>query len=418
MISQPGSALLKRVKNHIPGLRLDLSILTLMHFLVDLHSGMLPVILLYQRQVLNLSLTQVGIIAGVYNFGISLSQPLFGHLADRFGERRFAFGGLIWIALLSAGLGFAPNFGGLLLIAALAALGSSSFHPAGATGASRLIKSGRGYGMSFFLVGGSIGYAVGPLVAVGVFESIGLHGTLWITLGALLLATLMMVVMRPLWPVVSLVESGAKPAQKLLNISIPKTILVGVIALIILSGARTWIYQGLSNFIPQQMTALGFARVEATHWLSIMLMLNSAGVLIGGLLTDRFGPRIVMTGSLSLLVPALFLIAGADTSSIGPLAVVAGFLVGLPVATVILVGQSFLPQGTGLASGLVLGISFTIGAAGVAITGVIADYWSLPTAILSFGFLALAAAVSGLAMPKTIPLQNLEKETTSVPWME
>jgi nitrate/nitrite transporter NarK len=128
---------------------------------------------------------------------------------------------------------------------------------------------------------------------------------------------------------------------------LPEAILGAVIALIIFSGGRTWIYQGLSNFVPQQMTALGFTRVQATQWLSAMLIINSVGVLTGGHLTDRFGPRIVMTGSLCLLAPVLFLAARAPSASIGPLSGVAGLLVGLPVAAVIIVGQSFLPQGTG-----------------------------------------------------------------------
>jgi len=171
----------------------------------------------------------------------------------------------------------------------------------------------------------------------------------------------------------------------------------------------------LSNFIPQQMTELGFYRVQATHWLSVVLIINSVGVLVGGMLADRYGPRLVMTGSLSLLVPVLFLVARAGTGSIGPLTALAGLLVGLPVAAVIIVGQSFLPQGTGLVSGLVLGIGFTIGAAGIAVTGLIADYWNLSTAILSFGFLALIAAISGLIMPKSIIQFNPEEENSFIP---
>lgn len=415
MSSRPGLASLKKVENRASGLHLNLGILTLMHFLVDLHSGMLPVILLYQRQVLNLSLTQVGIIAGVYNFGLSLSQPLFGYLGDRFGERRFAFGGLIWIALLGAGMGFTHSFGSLLILAALAAFGSSSFHPAGATGASRLISIGRGSGMSLFLVGGSIGYALGPLVAAGVFEVGGLHGTLWISMGALLIAGLLIMLMRSLWPEANPLANPTISGKGFLKITLPEAILGGVVALIILSGARTWIYQGLSNFIPQQMTELGFYRVQATHWLSVVLIINSVGVLVGGMLADRYGPRLVMTGSLSLLVPVLFLVARAGTGSIGPLTALAGLLVGLPVAAVIIVGQSFLPQGTGLVSGLVLGIGFTIGAAGIAVTGLIADYWNLSTAILSFGFLALIAAISGLIMPKSIIQFNPEEENSFIP---
>jgi FSR family fosmidomycin resistance protein-like MFS transporter len=386
--------------------------LTLMHFLVDLHSGMLPVILLYQRASLQLSLTQIGILAGVYNFGLSLAQPFFGYLADRWGEKRFAMGGLIWIALLGAGLGFAHSFPALLALATLAAFGSSSFHPAGASSASRHNLNNRGAGMSFFLVGGSIGYALGPLVAGGVFENYGLHGTWIISAGALTLIALLLSIMKPFKPGIARAgkpdpnPAGTRqPGVKTLSAAV----LVGLLAVILVSGARTWIYQGLSNFIPQQMTALGFSNTRATYWLSIMLGINSLGVLIGGPLTDRFGPRRIITAGMAALAPVLIALSLSRTNNIGVSSALAGFLVGLPVAAILLVGQSFLPRGTSMASGLVLGISFAIGALGIALTGVIADHSGLMVAILVFAFLAFLAAISGLLMPGRIPAAVINK---------
>ncbi|HCC78276.1 MAG: hypothetical protein A2X25_01070 [Chloroflexi bacterium GWB2_49_20] len=408
MTSQQAPGLIRRIRRLSPDTSLGLVALTLMHFLVDLHSGMLPVILLYQRQTLNLSLTQIGILAGVYNFGLSLSQPFFGYMADRWGPKRFAVGGLFWIALLGAGFGFAPSFLTLLMLATLAAFGSSSFHPAGAASAARIMTSSRGSGMSFFLVGGSIGFAVGPLVAATVFESFGLHGTVIISLGALLLAALLVIMINPFKSETGRDVGSLNFNQEMKALAIPVSILGAVVALVILSGARTWIYSGLSNFIPQQMTVLGFSRSQATYWLSTMLIINSAGVLLGGPLTDRFGPRAIITAALSLLAPVLFLAAYADSSNIGIFSSVAGLLVGFPVAAILLVGQSFLPRGTSLASGLVLGISFTIGAIGVALTGAIADHAGLSVGIMVFGFLAVLAAGCGLFMPKTMLAESLE----------
>jgi len=402
MTIQNASRPLQKEKGVVSGASINLVSLTLMHFLVDLHSGMLPVILLYQRQALDLSLTQVGILAGVYNFCLSLSQPFFGYLADRWGPKRFAIGGLFWIALLGAGLGFAPRFLPLMVLATLAALGSSSFHPAGASTAAGIMTKNRSSGMSIFLVGGSIGYAVGPLVAAFVFESFGLHGTLLISMAALFLIAVLMLLKNPFKSEVGRKVTGLNFSQEMKALEIPISILGAVIALVVLSGSRAWIYSGLSNFIPQQMTFLGFSRAQATGLLSIMLIMNSIGVLVGGSLTDRFGPRIVMTTSLVLLAPVLFLVSFAGPGNIGIFSSMAGFLVGLPVSTVLLVGQSFLPGGKSLASGLVLGISFTIGAIGVALTGVVADHWGLSIGLMVFGFLAIAAAICGLIMPKRL----------------
>lgn len=409
MTLQHAPGLLQRIKSYSSGRSHRLVALTLMHFLVDLHSGMLPVILLYQRQSLDLSLTQIGLLAGVYNFGLSLSQPFFGFMADRWGPKRFAIGGLFWIALLGAGLGFAPTFLSLLLLATLAAFGSSSFHPAGATAAAHVKTHGRGSGMSIFLVGGSIGYAVGPLLASVIFERVGLHGTLIISMGALFLAASLVIMANPFGAEVVRQTEGRNFKQEMANLGIPVSIIGAIIVLVVLSGARTWIYTGLSNFIPLQMTGLGFSRAQATYWLSTMLIINSAGVLLGGTLMDKFGPRNLVTMALVLLVPALFLVAYSNSGNVGIYSSAAGFLVGLPVAAILLIGQSYLPQGTSLASGLILGISFTIGAIGVALTGWIADQAGLQVALMVFGVLALVAVCCGIFLPKNISLESLEK---------
>jgi len=398
----PTTSLTKPVEIRPTPLRTSLGILTLLHLLVDVHSGMLPVILLYQRQELGLSLTQVGIAAGVYHFLISLAQPLFGHLADRRGGRGSAFGGLIWLSLMSASLGYSPTFSVMLVLAALAALGSAAFHPSGAAGASQLVSSRPGSGMSIFLVGGSAGYALGPLIATTVFEITGLRGTAWIGGASLALAITLSVGMWTRWPATAArpapVAHVHRPGRKLVS----STLLGALAALLIVTGTRHWLYQSLANFVPQQLTSMGIARPQATLWLSAMLAVNIVGVLIGGPLADRYGHRVVVVGGLASLAPVLLVAGFANVYSIGPLVVLAGFLVGIPLAATIVVGQSLIPGGTGLASGLVLGISFAIGAAGVTLTGIIADQFGLGTAISGLAPVALAAVFTVFAIPRGI----------------
>ncbi|MDP9371480.1 MAG: hypothetical protein M3Q65_03285, partial [Chloroflexota bacterium] len=78
-------------------------LLTLMlgHFTVDLYAGLLPVLypLLIDRFALDLK--TVGVVSLAYTGVASLSQPLFGWLADRYGTR------FIGLALAWTGLTFA-----------------------------------------------------------------------------------------------------------------------------------------------------------------------------------------------------------------------------------------------------------------------------------------------------------------------
>jgi MFS transporter, FSR family, fosmidomycin resistance protein len=108
--------------------------LTLGHFSVDMLSGAMPIVAgLYLRDSLGLTLSQVGLLMGIYVMASSLTQPLFGYLSDLYGGRWFAVGGLIWLAVLQGSLGFMPTFGLALLVVTLAGLGVAAFHPQGAS---------------------------------------------------------------------------------------------------------------------------------------------------------------------------------------------------------------------------------------------------------------------------------------------
>src|SRR5205823_118252 len=142
--------------------------LTLGHFTIDLYSGAMPVVLLYLSISLGLTIEQVGLVAGIYSICSSISQPIFGLLADRYGGRWLATGGLLWMSILQGVLGFLPDYATLLLVAPLAGFGSAAFHPPSASSANRTSGDKKTAGMAIFLLGGNGGFAFGPLIAAWV----------------------------------------------------------------------------------------------------------------------------------------------------------------------------------------------------------------------------------------------------------
>jgi MFS transporter, FSR family, fosmidomycin resistance protein len=60
------------------------------HFTVDMFGGLMPVLYALLSDEFDLSNADIGLIALSYTAASSLSQPLFGYLADRFGSRYFA----------------------------------------------------------------------------------------------------------------------------------------------------------------------------------------------------------------------------------------------------------------------------------------------------------------------------------------
>ncbi|RME12847.1 MAG: MFS transporter, partial [Ardenticatenia bacterium] len=98
------------------------------HMMVDVLNSAIPIILATLAIQLGLRNEQLGLAALVYSFGGSLTQPLFGYVADRWGSRWLAAGGLWWMAgfyLIAALLSPQAAFVVLLLVG----LGSAAYHP-------------------------------------------------------------------------------------------------------------------------------------------------------------------------------------------------------------------------------------------------------------------------------------------------
>ena len=76
--------------------------LTLVHFTGDFYSAFTTPLFPLLVEKLGLSLTQVGIIAGLNRFLAFIVQPSAGYLADRYPSRLFTIGGLVlaWTMLL------------------------------------------------------------------------------------------------------------------------------------------------------------------------------------------------------------------------------------------------------------------------------------------------------------------------------
>src|SRR5918912_32030 len=171
--------------------------LMLGHFTVDSYGGLLPVFfpLLIHRFELNLE--TVGLVALAYTGMASISQPLFGVIADRLGTRLTGLA-LVWTATTFAAIGFAPTFPALVAVAAASGVGSGAFHPFGALTVRGLLPPGRANtAMSIYVTGGTLGLAFGPLFGVIAFGLFGMRGTALMLLPGLAIATFLLRGMRP-----------------------------------------------------------------------------------------------------------------------------------------------------------------------------------------------------------------------------
>jgi len=368
------------------------------HFTVDMFGGLMPVLYALMATEFNLDNQAVGLIALAYTASSSLSQPLFGYLADRFGSRYFAVASMMWSATFVGLAGLAPSYGMLVILAMLAGLGSGAYHPQGASNAAAVSGDLRkNTAMSVYTVGGTAGYALGPLLGALIFGLLGTGGSLAVAPFGFAIAFLMLHQLRQLGLGLAQHHASARTQQG--AGAIQWRPLVPVMAVVML---RSWVTLSVVTFIPLWFKDQGYSSLFFSALAALVLGFGALGTIVGGILADRLGQRIVLWASLVAAIPFLILFAafpGPWSLLLGPLF---GFCIEMGLSVTLVVAQRLLPGRVGVASGFILGIGFVTGGIGAPITGAIADSVGTGLALGSLAILIVAAALVVTRIPRAI----------------
>ena len=163
---------------------------------------------------------------------------------------------------------------------------------------------------------------------------------------------------------------------------------------------RSWAHIGLLTFIPfYYINYMKGDPIRAGSLLFAFLSAGTVGTLVGGPLADRYGHKKIILFSLGCTVPllVLFLLSSGVWSFIW--LTLAGFILIFSFSVSMVMGQSFMPQNVGMASGLILGLSFGMGGLGAALLGLFADLWGVPFTLWVIAFLPWAAFVLAALIP-------------------
>ncbi|MEK1416600.1 MFS transporter [Limosilactobacillus fermentum] len=125
--------------------------------------------------------------------------------------------------------------------------------------------------------------------------------------------------------------------------------------------------------------------------LSILFIVGATGTIIGGHLVDHIGA--VKTIRLTFTIMPFLLLAFSLTKSVivaSVLLLPIGMLIFTPYSAIVLLGQRYLPNQMGLASGVTLGLAISIGGIATPFLGQVADATSL---IIVFFILTAVALI-------------------------
>ncbi|MGH2668970.1 MAG: MFS transporter, partial [Candidatus Eiseniibacteriota bacterium] len=367
-------------------------LLALAHFTIDAYSSFFSPLLPLLVAKLDLSLTRVGTLVALAALSSSFAQPVFGLIGDRLRRPWFiAFGPLMAACFLS-GIGMAPGYGVLVALLMLGGIGVAAFHPQAAALAADLSPR-RGLAMAIFVTGGTLGFALGPLLAVTVVGAFGLERT-WVAafpgllMTGLLLAWFARVRPHPHHHRPRPRLSGLKPVLG------PLTLLYFVVV------CRSAVSYGFMTFLPLYLNRQGWSVAHAGAILTVHLTLGALGGFLGGWLADRWGGRRVVVRSFLLATPLyvafLFL---PDWRGLVCL-VVGGFFLQASLPVNVVMGQELSPEHSSTIASLLMGAAWGVGALLIGPVGALADARGLHTALLVLASLLAVGFLCGMALPR------------------
>ena len=135
------------------------------HFFHMLLPPLFPVF----KENFGLSYAELGLLVTLFFAVSGIGQALAGFLVDRVGARPVLFAALGCFVAAATSAALAQGYGGLLLAAALAGLGNSPFHPIDFTILNRRVSPPRlGHAYAVHGISGNLGWAIAPLVLLGI----------------------------------------------------------------------------------------------------------------------------------------------------------------------------------------------------------------------------------------------------------
>jgi MFS transporter, FSR family, fosmidomycin resistance protein len=297
----------------------------------------------------------------------------------------------------------APNAALIGVLLLLAGVGSAAFHPQAVAAAGLVSGDRKGFGISVFIFGGSVGFAVGPLAIIGAVHLWGLERSYYAMIPGLLSVLLLGLYLK--------VPSGVASRGRILSLTAAfKGTQKSMALLFAIAVIREFTRIAVATFLPIFLALQGRSLAAGGITLALFSMAGALGGMVGGSLSDTWGRKAVILASGLLCVPLLhgmFLTDGLV--SLLFLVLAAGTLSGAN-SVIIALAQELVPSRAGTASSLVMGLGW--GVAGVLLIGfgTLAESISVSRALAIAATLPLLTAGLALALPKHTPAETPQAE--------
>jgi MFS family permease len=325
------------------------------HFLQLALPPLFPIL----RIELGVSWAALGLLSSVFYGASGVAQTVAGFVVDRLGARRVLLAGMTLMGAAIALGGLAQSYWMLLVMAALAGLGNSVFHPAdysilnSAVSARRIARA-----YSIHALSGNAGWVLAPVVVGTVTLLAGWRVALAAAGGLALLGTLLLATLTPGLGARAPAAPAARPpgvvADLRVLLAVPILMAFGYFALLTAS------LMGIQTFaVPALGLIYNAPLALATGALTVYLFGNATGILAGGFLADRAARHDLVAATGVTCAAALTLVlasGGLPLATIGMAMAAMGFSMGITAPSRDMLVRAATPRGS---SGKVFGFVYS-----------------------------------------------------------
>lgn len=310
----------------------------------------------------------------------SIAQPILGYVADRWRVPWFIPVGFSITLVSISAIALATSYEMILALSLIAGLGAALFHPEAALLVNRMQSNELGNAMGRFAVGGSAGFAMGPLLAGGVY----VFGAqfLWVFTAIALIGVLLYVYAFT-GSAATDVVGESKSSAKSTNTGANDWVSFGKLFFVIAS--RSILFSVLSIFIPiLYITVINGEASASSLALTMYFAMGAVLTYMGGALSDKLGfLKTVRLGNLIFLPSVLVFIFVPNIWGFFGAMIPMAFGVFSQYGPITVLGQKYLAKNAGFASGITLGLGITLGGLVAPYVGHLADIYDVQTALMT-----------------------------------
>ena len=310
----------------------------------------------------------------------SVAQPILGYVADRWRVPWFIPVGFTVTLVSISAIALATSYEMILALSLIAGLGAALFHPEAALLVNRMQSNELGNAMGRFAVGGSAGFALGPLLAGGVYVFGGQF--LWLFTAIALIGVLLYAYAFT-GSAATDVVGESKSSAKSTNTGANDWVSFGKLFFVIAS--RSILFSVLSIFIPiLYITVINGEASASSLALTMYFAMGAVLTYMGGALSDKLGfLKTVRLGYLIFLPSVLVFIFVPNIWGFFGAMIPMAFGVFSQYGPITVLGQKYLAKNAGFASGITLGLGITLGGLVAPYVGHIADIYDVQTALMT-----------------------------------